>query len=215
MKCLLCKSENLKQISSTTFICINNNHIFPDFKLDYSNDFFKQFIDDYLNFIPKIFPYTIALRIRKYFENDFKRIFHAINVANFSEFICKKEKGDLDIVLCAGYLHDIGIKNAELKYNSNAPKYQEIEGPPVAREILEKEGCDKRIIDEVCNIIAHHHSPGDNETINFMCLYDADLIVNWIDGVKERGVKIKNKDRILNLFFSETGRILFKNMEIN
>ncbi len=34
------------------------------------------------------------------------------------------------------------------------------------------------MIKEVCDIIGHHHHPREEETINFKCLYDADLITN-------------------------------------
>jgi hypothetical protein len=89
------------------------------------------------------------------------------------------------VTLITAYLHDIGIKEAERKYNSSSPKHQHIEGPPVAREILVKLGAEEGIIEEVCDIIGHHHSPRDEETINFKVLYDADLIVNLEEKQKE------------------------------
>ena len=36
----------------------------------------------------------------------------------------------------AAVLHDIGIRPSEAKYQSCSGKYQEIEGPPIALEIL-------------------------------------------------------------------------------
>ena len=52
----------------------------------------------------------------------------------------KKKKGNLAVILSAAYLHDIGIHEAERKYQSTAARYQEEEGPPIAREILIKLG---------------------------------------------------------------------------
>ena len=49
----------------------------------------------------------------------------------------------------AAYVHDIGIKISEEKYNSSAGKYQEIEGPPIAEEMLTKLGYDKNVIERV------------------------------------------------------------------
>jgi hypothetical protein len=33
-------------------------------------------------------------------------------------------------------------------------------------------------VDEVCDIVGHHHHPRAEETVNFKSVYDADLIVN-------------------------------------
>jgi len=213
--CPFCKNSISIDDEKATVSCEKCNNLFPNLTKPYSEELFLNFIDSYLNSIPKIFPYTVAFSTRDYFENDYKRIFHAFNVANYAKFIAQKENGDLEIVLPCGYLHDIGIKNAELKYNSSAPKYQEIEGPPVAKEILTDLKCKEELIEEICDIIGHHHSPRENETTNFKCLYDADLIVNWIDGVKEREVKKENVKNIFRLFYTETGKYLLENISKN
>ncbi len=119
-----------------------------------------------------------ALEMKRYFKKDFKRIGHALKVAHYAEEICKKEGGDMAVIMCAAYLHDIGIHEAERKYNSNAPKYQEKEGPPIAEAILSKLNADKKIIEKVCDIISRHHHPEKEETLDFKVLYDADRIAN-------------------------------------
>ncbi|MDA3930432.1 MAG: hypothetical protein PF541_15900 [Prolixibacteraceae bacterium] len=48
----------------------------------------------------------------------------------------KLKDEEIIVVDLASILHDIGIKEAELKYNSCNGHYQEIEGPPVARPLL-------------------------------------------------------------------------------
>ncbi|MCD6388065.1 MAG: HD domain-containing protein [Desulfobulbaceae bacterium] len=127
----------------------------------------------------------VALEMKRYFGTDFKRIGHAAKVAGYAEEINRSEQGDPAVVLTVAYLHDIGIKEAERKFNSSSPKYQHQEGPPVAREILTKLNAEDDFIDEVCDIIGHHHSPRPEETLNFKVLYDADLIVNMEDHQKE------------------------------
>jgi len=121
----------------------------------------------------------VAIEMKRYFGRDFKRIGHASKVAWYAEKIGKAEQADLPVVLCAAHLHDIGIKNAEEKHGSAAPDLQEKEGPPVAEQILENLGAGEDLIEEVCDIVGHHHHPGEDETLNFKCLYDADLIVNF------------------------------------
>jgi len=110
-------------------------------------------------------------------------------------------------VIAAGVLHDIGMHEAERKYGSTNGKYQEIEGPPIAREILSKLGFGISQINEICEIIAHHHSPGKVKTTNFKILYDADWLVNLRDEYN-----IQDKDKLINIinrvFLMESGKIL-------
>lgn len=143
--------------------------------------------------------------MKDYFGDDEKRIKHALRVLANAEKILEKEKGNPDIVIPAAIFHDIGIHEAERKYGSNAGKYQEIEGPSIARRILESLGIDKKIIGEVCEIIAHHHSPGKVNTLNFKILYDADWLVNLPDeyDISDRE---KIERAIEKLFLTETGK---------
>ncbi len=155
----------------------------------------------------------VAIEMKKYFEKDFKRIGHATKVARYAEQIAKIEGGHLGVVLSAAYLHDIGIKNAEKKYNSNSPKYQEIEGPPVVRKILEKLNAKKELIDEVCDIVGHHHHPREEESNNFKCLYDADMIVNLEDELKNENISKETAlKRVEKNMFTETGKNLAKKL---
>ena len=133
----------------------------------------------------------VAVAMKKYFRDDFRRIGHATKVARYVGEIGRllAETGEEEgynpaVASICGYLHDIGIKEAERKFNSSAPKYQHQEGPPVARAILEELGANPGLVDEVCDIISHHHTPRGGDSINFRVLYDADLIVN-VD--EERG----------------------------
>lgn len=120
----------------------------------------------------------VAIEMKLYFKQDFKRIGHSAKVARYAERLGAAENADPAVVLSAAYLHDIGIKEAEKKHQSAAAEYQHKEGPPIAREILDKLGANDDLIDEVCDIVGHHHTPRDEETVNFKVVYDADQIVN-------------------------------------
>ncbi len=158
----------------------------------------------------------VAIEMKRYFGRDFKRIGHATRVARYAEKIGKEEQGNLSVILPSAYLHDIGIKEAEKKHNSSAAKFQEIEGPPVAREILEKLGAAKGLIDEVCDIVGHHHHPAEDETINFKVLYDADLITNLEESHKEEPTDPDRiKDIIKKSFLTESGKKLAQNVLLN
>lgn len=128
----------------------------------------------------------VAIEMKRYFGQDFRRIGHAGRVARYVEEIGKLLAAEPEppvdynpaVAGIVAYLHDIGIKEAERKFNSTSPHYQHQEGPPVAQEILTKLGAPQGLIEEVCDIIGHHHHPRPEESTNFKVLYDADLIVN-------------------------------------
>jgi len=138
-----------------------------------------------------------------YFNGDAKRINHAIRVTEYAEELLKTEGGDYPVVIGAAVLHDIGIHQAQKKYGSTSGKYQEIEGPPIARRILTGLGFERKQIEEICEIIAHHHSPGKVSSKNFAIVYDADWLVNLKD---EYDIRDRSKlSRIIEKVFLTPG----------
>ena len=116
-----------------------------------------------------------------YYAGDARRINHFLKVYGFAKSIGEMEGltvTEQNILEIAAITHDIGIKNSEANYNSSAGHYQEIEGPPEARKLLEALGFDAQIIDRVCWLIAHHHTYGDMKERDHIILVEADFIVN-------------------------------------
>ena len=77
-------------------------------------------------------------------------------------------------------------------------------------------GAKEELIEEVCDIVGHHHHPRAEETLNFKVLYDADLITNLEEKQKENAM---DTDRILsiidNSFLTDTGREEAKKVLLN
>ncbi len=152
--------------------------------------------------------------LEEHFQGDPRRIRHAQAVLDEAESLTRSEAADWHIVVPAALLHDVGIKAAEEKYGSSEARYQEQEGPPLARAILLKLGLQLRDIDEVCDIVAHHHSPRAGETANFSVVYDADSLVNLEESaagrprseleqlVRERFLTTAGRKRAEELFLS-------------
>jgi len=158
----------------------------------------------------------VAIEMKRYFKQDFKRVGHAIRMARYAEQIGREEGGNLAVILCAAYLHDIGIKEAERKHNSTAAKYQEEKCPSIAREILNRLGAKKGLVDEACDIVGHHHHPRQEETVNFKSLYDADLIANLEEKQKKSPPDSKKLMGIIKeSFLTESGRKLAKRVLLN
>ncbi len=146
-----------------------------------------------------------------YFGEDSRRIDHTRRVLAFARQILEHETADRTVVEAAAMLHDIGIPEAERKHGSAAGPYQELEGPPVAREILERLGADAPLVEEVARMIASHHSPGEVETPEFDVLWDADWLVNLPEEHPEMGAA--EPDRLIErIFHTESGRTLARKM---
>ena len=169
------------------------------------------------------------------FGDDQPRIDHAMRVLGFAEQILQQEVGratslhaiqepsqapgqgprggsgippryDVGVVIAAAILHDIGIHAAEAKHGSGAGRYQEIEGPPIARAILEKHDLAPAAIDAVCTIIAHHHN-GQIDTPEFNIIWDADWLVNF-PGHYSQADTNQRFAAIRKLFRTSVGRVL-------
>ncbi len=142
--------------------------------------------------------------MRELFGSDQRRINHALNVLQYALEIYGNEGGDQLTIVAAAILHDIGIHEAERVHGSSAGRYQEIEGPPIARRIMMENEMDESTIDHVCRIIANHHSARDIDTLEFRILWDADWLVNLAD---EKLDKDKDQFRafINKIFKTKTG----------
>jgi len=195
--------------------CGKCGHRFINPKMDFGCASYCEFAEQCMGTLPPellaekedLLKDRVAIEMKRYFKADFKRIGHATKVARHAERIGKMERGNLAVILCAAYLHDIGILEAERKHDSTAARFQEQEGPSIAREILEKLGAKEALIEEVCDIIGHHHHPREDDTISFKVMYDADLIVNLEETLKDKpktGEELENL--IANAFLTESGR---------
>ena len=197
VKCPECGTEVEFFKDDTTRKCSKCGHRFLNPQLDFGCASYCQYAEQCIGNLPPellaqkedLLKDRVAIEMKRYLKQDFKRVGHAIRVARYAEQIGREEGGNLAVILCTAYLHDIGIKEAERKHNSTDAKYQEEEGPPIAREILTRLGAKQELIDEVCDIVAHHHHPKEDETINFKSLYDADLITNLEEKQKENPIE--------------------------
>ena len=205
VKCPECGTEVEFFKDDTTRKCSNCGHRFLNPRLDFGCASYCPYAEQCIGDLPPellaqkedLLKDRVAIEMKRYFKRDFKRIGHASRVARYAEQIGRKEGANLAVVLSAAYLHDIGIKEAEKKHQSTAARYQEEEGPPIAREILTRLGAKEELIDEVCDIIAHHHHPEENETLNFKSLYDADLLTNLEEREKDSPIDPEKLKKIV------------------
>jgi len=183
-KCPECGNEVEFFKDDTTRKCKKCGHRFLNPGLDFGCAAYCKYAEQCIGNLPPeliaqkedLLKDRVAIEMKRHFKTDFKRIGHASRVARYAEEIGKKEQGDLAVILVAAYLHDIGIQDA---------KDHESEGLSVARDILERLGAEETLMDEVCDIISHHHHPTAGDSIDFKCVHDADLIANLEERQKE------------------------------
>ena len=139
---------------------------------------------------------------------------HTQTVLGHAVDIQEQEGGVLAIVRAAAILHDIGIPKAREIHGSSSGEYQELEGPPIAREILIRQGFSPGQIDHICGIVANHHSDTDPRivnTIEFKILWDADWLVNFPRRYRDASAQEKAA-AIDEIFKTERGKELARAM---
>jgi HD superfamily phosphodiesterase len=195
--------------------CGHCGHRFVNPRLDFGCAAYCRYAEQCLGTLPPellaqkrdLLKERVAIEMKRYFKSDFKRIGHAGRVARYAERIGKAEAGNLAVILAAAYLHDIGILEAQRRHGSTAARYQELEGPPIARMILEKLDAPAALVEEVCAIVGRHHHLRDAETTEFKAVYDADLIANLEEGQKERPLATDRLEAIIaEKFLTAAGR---------
>lgn len=155
---------------------------------------------------------TILREAVAYDSPDVKRINHFLKVYSFAkmigegEHLSRKEQYILEI---AAVLHDIGIRESEKKYGSCDGKYQEIEGPIIARNLLGRLGVENEVAERVCFLIGHHHTYDQVDGPDYQILIEADFFVNAYEGGMDVDAMRNVYERI---FRTETGKELFGKM---
>ena len=149
----------------------------------------------------------------EYYAGDVRRVNHFLKVYGFAKAIGEAEglaDGTQQILEIAALTHDIGIKNSEKKYNSSAGNYQQIEGPPEAKKLLEELDVDEAVIDRVCWLITHHHIYTDIQGIDYQILVETDFLVNAyednmsieaVNNVRDKVFKTKSGNKLLNKLY--------------
>lgn len=161
---------------------------------------------------------AVALAMMQRNRGDLRRIEHSLKVYSYAQLLGVSESLEdesLKILELTALLHDIGIHAAEKKYGRSTSHDQEVEGPPLARDILTALGYEPDIVDRVCFIISKHHTFTAVEGFDFQLLVEADFLVNASED-KMSDHQIIHFAR--NIFRSESGmnclRLLFPHLDL-
>lgn len=142
----------------------------------------------------------------KYYAGNPQQIQHFTKVHSYARFIGLGEKLEaetLQILEIAAIVHDIGIKPAMEKHGSGIGKYQELEGPPAAKAMLEGLAYPQHLIERVCYLVGHHHTYRDINGPDYQMLVEADFLVNMYESqMSENSIK----SILQKVFRTATGR---------
>lgn len=145
----------------------------------------------------------------KHFEDDYKRIDHALQVTHWAEEIGADVGADMDVVLSVAILHDTGIKEAERLHSSSAGHLQEKYGPAIVKPILENIGLDQEKTSLACAIVGSHHTTDAIPSIEFKVMWDADMLVNLEEIIENKSPE--DLSRIIERsFVTEKGKEIAK-----
>ena len=154
----------------------------------------------------------LHLAMIELYKGDAKRIQHFCKVHSYAKLIAETENVDencLFIIEAAALTHDIGIHICEEKYGSCNGKLQEKEGPAIAEKLLEELGFDRNVSERVQYLIAHHHTYGNINEMDYQILVEADFLVNIMEEGSSKEAAIKAYQ---NIFKTSCGKKICREM---
>lgn len=154
----------------------------------------------------------LAQAMCQYDHGDPMRIHHFLKVHDFAALIGKEEGLDDHtqfILESAALVHDIGIHVSEEKYGSSAGRYQEIEGPAEAENLLSQLNYEEQDIKRICYLVGHHHTYTNIDGMDYQILVEADFLVNLYE---DHLPKSSAETVCTRIFKTSTGKTLLNQL---
>lgn len=215
VKCPECNKIVEFYKDDTTRKCHSCGHRFVNPKMDFGCATYCQFAEQCLGTLPEEFVLQqdnllkdkVAVEVKRYFKNDFKRISHATKVARYAERIGKATEGaNLALILCSAYLLNIGFSEASKNNSAISSEDLQREGPVIASSILKKLGANDGLVEQVLNIIGHNQPNSSDDNIAFNIVMDANRITLLETRHKEKALDQIELEESLQLFLSKKGK---------
>jgi hypothetical protein len=157
--------------------CGNCGHRFVNPKMDFGCASYCPYAEQCLGALPEEFTGArdnllkdkVAVEMKRLFQTDFKRIRQAIATAQIAENIGKTEGGNLALLICAAYLHDTGLAEAQA--------------------ILRKVGAGEPMIVAICELLNQPATVNESDSLQVRIIHDALALRNLQEQLKD-GLKI-------------------------
>lgn len=145
-----------------------------------------------------------------YAAEDPLQIAHTQAVIDYTERIAELEglaARRIFLLKTAALLHDVGCPAARAAHGKSLPPYQEAEGERIVRELLPKHPeFTAAEADYLARVVGSHHRIGPARELHFEPLFEADLIVNLLEGYYERAKAGFYRDKMVT---TAAGRKVF------
>ena len=166
----------------TTRRCTHCGHRFVNPKMDFGCAAYCKYAEQCLGTLPEEFSGSqdnllkdkVAVAIKRFYKTDFKKISRISRIAHHAEKIGKEEGAQMGTILCAAYLNDSGLCQAEQKYHSRDPEVVKEQSIQIATDILSGLGAHPQVLAEVCRLIQIHNSDEARGVRESMILSDAE-----------------------------------------
>jgi len=153
--------------------CHHCGHRFVNPKMDFGCAAYCQYAEQCLGTLPEEFVGAqdgllkdkVAVEMKRHFKSDFHSIGRAMRVARYAEMIGKTAGGNLAVLLCAAFLHNIGKTDTEHRDRRPAAA--------IAREILGRLKAKEQMQESVCRLLEEQHGSSREMTIEQQILADA------------------------------------------
>ena len=152
----------------------------------------------------------LVLKMTEYEGGCVERVNHFLKVFAFAKTIAEGvDDATKEILEAAAITHDIGIRVCFEKYGNCNGSHQEVEGPPIALEMLPACGYTHGQTERICYLIGHHHTYTNINGIDYQILVEADFLVN----IFESGMTHEAAEKVYeNIFRTKTGKQLLKDL---
>lgn len=124
---------------------------------------------------------NVIQKMIEFYHGSLHDINHFLKVYVYAKTIGEQEQIDEEVqetLEVAAILHDIACPLCREKYGNTNGIYQEKEGGPLARHLLEELGYEEKVIDRVCYLVEHHHTYNEADGLDYQILLEADFLVN-------------------------------------
>lgn len=154
----------------------------------------------------------ITAKMIQYPGQTLHDINHLMKVYAYAKTIgeCEGLDGQTQTILeIAAIVHDIACPLCRQKYGNTNGKYQEAEGPLLAKAFLNDTGLSQAQIARIAYLVGHHHTPEAADGPDYQILIEADYLVN----ADESSYSVKNIENTLETIFkTQTGKTLLTSM---
>lgn len=160
---------------------------------------------------------VVALTIEKmiqFYHGNIHDVSHFLKVYAFAKTIGELEgltPQTQETLELAAVVHDIACPLCREKYGNTNGKKQELESPPLIENFFAALSVSQETVQRITWLVAHHHTYGLSEDLDYQILLEADYIVN----AGESGLPAKSvRSALQKIFKTKTGSELVSSLHL-